>query len=323
MIFSKIHSAKYFIFILILLLTSLYFTDENPVPQNTSEYNKLSNGQTKDFPNNYVIIPIKVPKKLSFCGEKVPLQIRDVWERMDREMTVNTYWHSSTIQFIKLSHRWFPVIESILKRNGVPDDFKYIALIESGFRNVTSPAKAVGFWQFLKGQARKYGLEVNKEVDERYNVEKSTEAACKYLKEAKEKFGNWTLAAASFNMGINGMEKQLSRQKTHSYYNLVLSDETSRYVFRAIAVREIMKHPRKYGFKIGEKDLYKPLKTKSFTFRGNIKNMAEFAEKYHINYKILKLYNPWLRSDKLTNKRRKKYKILLPLKIDSTVLLKE
>ena len=323
MIYSKIFSAKYFIFILVLLASSLYFTDENRIPQNTNGQNNISNGQTKDFPNNYVIIPIKVPKKLSFCGEKVPLQIRDVWERMDREMTVNTYWHSSTIQFIKLSHRWFPVIESILKRNGVPDDFKYIALIESGFRNVTSPAKAVGFWQFLKGQARKYGLEVNKEVDERYNVEKSTEAACKYLKEAKEKFGNWTLAAASFNMGINGMEKQLSRQKTHSYYNLVLSDETSRYVFRAIAVREIMKHPRKYGFKIGEKDLYKPLKTKSFTFRGNIKNMAEFAEKYHINYKILKLYNPWLRSDKLTNKRRKKYKILLPLKIDSTVLLKE
>lgn len=319
---QKINKAKNIIFSLTIILFAFVFIGGAylmlPELGDTKEYNSI-----KDYPNNYVIVSVPVPKKLSFCGEKVPLQVRDVWERMDREMTVNTYWHSSTIQFLKLSHRWFPIIEPILKRNGVPDDFKYISLIESGFRNVTSPAKAVGFWQFLKSPAKKYGLEVNKEVDERYNVEKSTEAACKYLKEAYEKFGSWALAAASFNMGINGMEKQLGRQKTKSYYNLVLSDETSRYVFRAMAVRQIMKNPKKYGFKINKKNFYKPLKTRSITLKGSIKSMSDYAQKLHINYKILKLYNPWLRSDKLTNKKKKTYKLLLPTKINSMVLLNE
>ena len=319
----KVFTAKNLFILLVLLLASLFFTNSEHSQLSNSKNGDVSINSQKDYPNNYVIIPVQVPKKLFFCGEKVPLQIRDIWERMDREMTVNTYWHSSTIQFLKLSNRWFPVIEPILKRNGIPDDFKYISLIESGFRNVTSPAKAVGFWQFLKDQGKKYGLEINKEVDERYNVEKSTEAACRYLKGAYEKFGSWTLAAASFNMGIKGMEKQIERQKSHSYYNLVLSEETSRYIFRALAVRTIMKNPSKYGFKINKKDMYKPYKTRSVTLRGRIENMVDYAKKYHINYKILKLYNPWLRSDKLTNKKKRTYKILLPAKIDETVLLKE
>ncbi len=319
MINKKTSTSVFIILVSLLLSSSLFFVSEE---HGNTETEKTPITQNKDYPNNYVITSINFPQNLTFCGEKVPLQIRDVWERMDREMTVNTYWHSSMVQFIKLSNRWFPVIEPILKRNGVPEDFKYISLIESGFRNVTSPAGAVGFWQFLKEPAKKYGLEINKEVDERYNLEKSTEAACKYLKEAYDKFGNWTLAAASFNMGINGMEKQLERQKTKSYYNLVLSDETTRYVFRAIAAREIINNQRNYGFNIKKRELYKPYLTKTVKLRRSIKNMAEYAERYNINYKILKLYNPWLRSDKLTNKKHKIYKILFPTKVDKSILLK-
>lgn len=188
------------------------------------------------FPQHYRVISPKLPDKIYFCDERVPLENYEVRERLDREFVVNTYWHSSTIFFIKRSRKWFPVIEPILKKNNIPDDFKYLALIESGLQNVVSPAKAVGFWQFVKSAAKEYGLEVNNEVDERYHVEKSTEAACKYLTKAKEKFGTWTLAAASYNMGFRGVEKQLKRQKTNNYYNLSINDETSRYIFRILAV---------------------------------------------------------------------------------------
>lgn len=275
------------------------------------------------FPQNYKVISPKLPKEISFCGEPVPLSNYEVRERLDREFVVNTYWHSSTIFFIKRSKKWFPIIEPILKRNNIPDDLKYLALIESGLQNVVSPAKAVGFWQFVKSAAIKYNLEVNNEVDERYHVEKATEAACKYLKEAYEKFGSWSLAAASYNMGFKGLEKQLTRQKTNNYYNLVLNDETSRYIFRILAAREVVTHPEKFGFELTEKDYYKPIETKEITLKGSVKDFADYAKSKGINYKVLKTFNPWLRTNYLKNKKHKVYKIKIPTKIDETVLIKE
>ncbi len=263
---------------------------------------------------NYKIITPFLPEKLSFAGENVPLKSSDVKERIEREIIVNTYWHSNTILALKRAARWFPVIEPILKQNNIPDDFKFLCLIESNLENVSSPAGAVGFWQFLKTVGLQYGLEINSQIDERYDVEKSSEAACKYLNDAYDIFGSWTLAAASFNFGKNGIKKQLTRQKANNYYNLVLGEETSRYIPRAIAMKQIFSNPKLYGFNIPQNERYKPLKTKSIVIDSTISNFPEFAVSYGINYKILKEFNPWLRDNKLINKRKKKYLIKIPLK---------
>jgi len=268
----------------------------------------------RNFPQNYKIISPPIPKRLSFCGEKVPLYNWNVKERLDRELIVNTYFHSSTILYLKRARRWFPVITSILKRYGIPDDFKYMAVVESGLKNVVSPKGAVGFWQIMEKVGKKYGLEINKEIDQRYNVEKSTEAASKYLLNAYTKYGNWTLAAASYNLGINGIDKQIKRQKTKNYYNLVLNQETSRFVFRLLAIKQIMQNPEKYGFDLNKKDLYPPLKYYVIKVKSRVKQWTNFAEKHGINYKTLKLYNPWLREDYLKNKRKKSYWIKIPVK---------
>ncbi|NOX18244.1 MAG: lytic transglycosylase domain-containing protein [Chlorobi bacterium] len=301
-------------------------TDENPQVKVYSRVDTVYITYFKDsvdFPNRYKIFTPPVPKKASFAGERVPLANRDVYERFEREIIVNTYWHSATLLYIKRAKRWLPVIEPILKRNGIPEDFKYISIIESGLDNVTSPAKAVGFWQFLKGTGKKYGLEINEEVDERYDVEKATEAACKYFWDAYLEFGSWTLAAASYNMGINGARKQVKRQKSKNYYNLVLSIETARYIFRALALKQIMNNPKKYGFDISEDELYRPYEFKKIIIRKSVKDFADFAKAHGINYRILKIYNPWLRTNFLKNRKHKSYVIKLPAKIDSTVLTKE
>jgi hypothetical protein len=189
-----------------------------------------------------------------------------------------------------------------------------MAVIESGLENVVSPAGATGFWQLMKPAARKFGLEVNREIDERYNVEKSTEAACKYLLNARKKYGSWTLAAASYNLGTNGITEQMERQKARNYYNLVLNEETSRFVFRMLAVKQVMENPEKYGFSINPEDLYEPLKYYKVEVKRPVKHLADFAAKYGINYKILKLYNPWLRQNYMKNKKRKKYFLKIPVK---------
>ena len=219
-----------------------------------------------------------------------------------------------TILTIKRANRWFPIIEPILKKNNIPDDFKYLCVTESTLLNLTSPANAVGFWQFLSSAAKEYGLEVNDEIDERYNVEKSTEAACQYLNDAYLLYGNWTMAAASYNMGMNGINEQLSRQETDNYYNLVLGEETSRYVFRIIATKIMMQNPENYGFDIQEDKLYKPFETYEVKVDSSVQSWAQFAKGLELNYKILKLYNPWLRESYLTNKKRKEYIIKLPVK---------
>ncbi|MCF8243365.1 MAG: lytic transglycosylase domain-containing protein [Melioribacteraceae bacterium] len=269
--------------------------------------------QDEHYPQAYKIISPEIPEELDFCGEKVPLNDFDVYERIEREFIANTYWHSSTILFFKRANRWFPVIEPILKKNGIPDDFKYVSLIESNLSNAISPAGAVGFWQFLRSTGREYNLEIYEEIDERYNVELATEAACAYIIESYQKFGSWTLAAASYNMGVDGVQKQLERQKSNYYYNLLLNEETSRYVMRILAAKTILSNPKKYGFHLSEQDLYPPYQTYDLKVDYSITDLAEFAKGKGINYKILKIFNPWLRDNYLKNPTKKEYVFKLPV----------
>ena len=260
----------------------------------------------------YKIVSVPIPDTFTLSGEEMPLDIFYVREAIDRELSVNTYWHSSTLQIIKKAQRWFPLFDSILAANGIPLDFKYLAVIESGLSNATSPAGAVGYWQFLKGTAKDYDLEINKEVDERYNVEKATVSACKYFLDSYEKFGNWTLVAAAYNAGNSGIMKQLKRQKSGSYYDLLLSDETSRYVFRIAAMKIIFENPELYGFYIEDDDIYPTIPTHNVIVNDKVEDLADFAKQNGISYKILKYFNPWLRQNYLKNKKKKTYIIKIP-----------
>ncbi|AWG27143.1 lytic transglycosylase domain-containing protein [Flavobacterium kingsejongi] len=252
--------------------------------------------------------------RIDFAGEETPLTITDVKERFDRELLVNANLDASTLLIIKRANRFFPVIEPILKKNGIPDDFKYLAVIESSLTNAVSSAGARGFWQFMPETAKERGMEVNDVVDERYHLEKSTEAACRYLLDAKKKFGTWTLAAASYNGGMGGVNKQITIQGVTDYYDLLLTEETSRYVFRILALKEIMKNPVQYSFNVAPQDLYAVIPTKKVEIDSSIEDLAAFAKDQGINYKILKIHNPWLRDRKLTNTAGKKYTIEIPLK---------
>ncbi|HLU89555.1 MAG TPA: lytic transglycosylase domain-containing protein, partial [Cyclobacteriaceae bacterium] len=254
----------------------------------------------------------QLPEDLNFAGEPVPLDIPDVLERLEREIYVNAYWHSNTVMLMKRAGKFFPTIEEILAQNGIPDDFKYVALIESGLMNVTSPAGARGFWQFMKNTATEKGLEVNSEVDERYHFEKATRAACDYLKTAYARFGNWTSVAASYNMGIAGLTRRKNEQRVPDYYNLFLNEETSRYIFRVLAIKDIFENPNKYGFNLQNDDLYSMPVMRELSVSSSIDNLADWALKHNSNYKELKIYNPWLRSNNLTVRKGSTYKILLP-----------
>lgn len=254
----------------------------------------------------------KVPESVTFAGEAVPMDDPEVYERLDRELNVTGYWHSNTIQNLKLANRWFPIIEKTLKENGVPEDFKYLAMAESGLRNVISPSNAHGYWQFLEATAEHYGLVVNGEVDERYDMEKSTQAACKYFKDAYARFGNWTLAAASYNAGMGAIEGAVDYQDEKSYYDLYFREETSRYVFRALAFKTIYEHTQEYGFFLTKEDLYEPLLYTTVEVTATISNLSKFAQDNGTNYKQLKYYNPWLRSDMLTVKAGQKYTLKIP-----------
>lgn len=264
------------------------------------------------FNESYNIFSINLPTDLSFCGEKVPLELLDVRERLDRELLVNTYWQSNSLLAHKRANRWFPLIEEILEREGIPEDMKYIPLVESGFTNVTSPAGAVGFWQFMERTAVAHGLEVNKEVDERYNVVRSTEAACDFLKEAHERYGSWAMAAASYNLGQGNLERQIERQQERDYFNLLLPEETSRYLFRILAMKSIIADPERYGFHLRTKDLYAPYRTTAHALKAPVENLNDFAAENGTNYKTLKLLNPWLRDNTLKGRPGKTYTVLLP-----------
>lgn len=264
------------------------------------------------FNEGYKVFSLTLPNELTFCDEKVPLNRLDVREKLDRELLVNTYWQSSTLLAHKRAARWFPLIETVMKREGVPDDLKYIAVIESGLMNVVSPAGATGYWQFMKETGTQFGLEVNNEVDERYHVEKSTVAACKYLKSAYAHYGKWALAAASYNLGQGGVDKQLGRQKQDNYFDLLLNEETGRYVYRILAMKEILRDPERYGFHLRNKDLYAPYLTRTAEINGPVEDLADYAVAQGTDYKTLKLLNPWLRDNSLLNKTGKTYTVLLP-----------
>lgn len=264
------------------------------------------------FTSNYRILSPCIPQKVDFAGETVPIDLFYIREALEREILVNTFWQSNTLLMIKRAWRYFPVIEPILKENNIPDDFKYLALIESGFDNVVSPAGAAGFWQFLKSTAKSYNLEITDEVDERYNLEKATDAACKYFKESNRKFNNWTMTAAAYNMGNTGLSNQVNIQKSQYYYDLNLNSETARYVYRIIAFKLIVSEPTKYGFYLRKNELYQPLKTQKYIVDSTISDLGNFALKMNVNYKLLKFFNPWLRKNSLTNKNKKKYEIILP-----------
>jgi len=262
--------------------------------------------------STYKVYALELPDTLSFSGEKVPLEYPDIRERLDKELLVNTYWQSNTMLLIKRAHKYFPRIEKILEEEGIPDDFKYLAIIESGLENVRSPKGAKGFWQLMRGTAREYGLEVNSNVDERYHLELSTRVACRYLKKAKKRFGSWTLAAASFNRGMYGVDSELKRQQVANYYDLLLNRETSRYVFRIHAVKEIISHPEHYGFVFEQQDLYNEIPVRRVGLDTAITNIASFSKQMGVNYKILKIHNPWLLENHLNNKSRKYYEIAIP-----------
>ncbi|RYG47657.1 MAG: lytic transglycosylase domain-containing protein [Chitinophagaceae bacterium] len=252
------------------------------------------------------------PVTADFAGEPVPLLVSDVRERFERELIVNANLDASTLLILKRAPRAFPIMEPILAKYGIPDDFKYLAVAESALANAVSSAGARGVWQFMPETAKEKGLEVNDFVDERYHLEKSTEAACKYLLDAKAKFGSWTLAAASYNGGMAGVGRQVEFQKVTSYYDLLLTDETARYVFRILALKEIMKNPALYDFTVAPEELYTVLPSRTVMVDSSIVDLAMFAKQQGINYKILKIHNPWLRDRKLNNPGRKLYKLEIP-----------
>ena len=262
--------------------------------------------------NDYNVYALDVPETLDFAGEEVPLHLPDVKERMDRELLVNTYWQSNGLLLFKRANKYFPIIEPILKEYGIPDDFKYLAVIESGLQNVTSPAGARGFWQIMKATGKENGMEINSNVDERFNLEKATRVACTYLLKSKERFGNWTSAAAAYNAGNGGIGKRLKEQQVDTYYDLLLGQETGRYIFRVIALKEIFTNAKKYGFNLDDKHLYTYIPTYKVEVDSAVTNFASFAKEFGINYKILKIHNPWLRENKLNNKSKKKYQIAIP-----------
>ena len=267
------------------------------------ELYKLSFPQASSLP---------MPKNIDFAGEVVPLDKSDVLESLDRELHINTYWHNNTIFLIKRANRWFPEIERILREEGVPEDFKYIPAIEGQFLNDVSPREAVGFWQIRKSTGLELGLEISRDVDERYDPVKSTKAACKYFLKAYEKFGNWTLAAASYDRGMSGIQTALDHQQVDSYYDLMLNEETSRYVFRILAIKEIIENPVTYGFNIKKEHLYKPYVLDYLEIDESIPDLVTFARDHGITYKDLKQYNPWLRRDQLTVRTGKQYLIAVP-----------
>ena len=268
--------------------------------------------EQKEVIVSYGVPELIIPDTVLFAGERVPLEIPDVRERLDRELHVNTFWHSNTIFLLKRGNRWLPDIKKELEKSEIPSDLMYLAVIESDLQNKVSPSRAVGFWQLLKGTAKDFRLEVTSEVDERYHPIKSTGAAAKYLKKAYQKFGTWTNAAASYNIGRRGLDRALKKQAVTSYYDLLLYEETSRYVFRAIAIKLIFEHPENYGFNFSEESLYHKEDLKEIKIDKSIANLRDWAFENDINYKQLKRYNPWLRKTSLTVRNGKSYIFQIP-----------
>lgn len=273
---------------------------------------------TVEFKDRYHITTPPLPEQMQFAGEDVPLDDWFVHERLEKELLVNTYWQSSMMLMLKRTKRYFPVIEAILQKQGIPADFKYLALAESGLTDATSSSGAKGIWQFMTSTAESYGLQVDTEVDERYHLQKSTLAACKYLKHAKDETGSCTMAAAAYNRGLSGIKGDRKRQKMTGYYHLYLNSETSRYVFRILALKLIAENPNRYGYHLESTDYYQPIPTYEAAVDTTISDLANFAIRHGTTYRDVKLANPWLRDDHLTVKAGQSYKLNLPAALASS-----
>ncbi|MDR2126715.1 MAG: lytic transglycosylase domain-containing protein [Prevotellaceae bacterium] len=305
----------YLTFVIFALLILIVYSNGKNGENNIADTITNSNDENEHNRNNInsqIIKVIHAPESASFAGEELPLSLIDVRESLERELNQIVYSHSSTLLTIRLSGRYFGIIDSILEKYGLPADFKYLCVAESNLQNAISPAKAVGFWQFLSETGKYYNLEINDEIDERYNIEKSTVAACRYLKESYEKYGNWTLSAASYNMGMTNLNKAIENQQADSYYDLMLNPETIRYIYRIAAYKIILSNPELYGFYISENDKFKPFKYYEISVNYSISDIANFAKNHDTNYKMIKLLNPWIRKNTLTNQAKKSYKIKIP-----------
>jgi hypothetical protein len=291
-------------FKLLLFITLVVVSCSNEKEKSTINKN-IQNPET-----SFATIP-NLPESMTFAGEKILLQDEDIIERLDREVLTNAYYQSATTQMLKRANRWFPMIERILKEENIPNDFKYLAVIESGLVQATSPVGAQGFWQFMPFTAKQYDLEINDEIDERLHVEKSTRAACAYLRDAQDTLKDWLLASASYNRGIGGVRQDMRWQGTDHYFDTDQNSETARYVFRILAVKLIFENPKAYGFNTDKIKLYEPFKTKRVVVKHSIPNLARWALEKGINFKILTKLNPWLKGNKLTIKN-KTYQLLLP-----------
>lgn len=265
----------------------------------------------QDIEQQIVTIP-ELPEEISFAGEAVPLKYFDVRESLQREMTVITYWHSSLLLILQNDNRYGKEIKNILKQEGIPEDFYYLCIAESGLQPVSSPAGACGYWQFLSSTAKEYGLIVDSEVDERYNIEKSTRAAAAYFRKAYAELGSWTLAAASYNIGLSNVKYRKTIQHQNNYYDMQFPEETGRYLFRALAFKTIMSDPQKYGYKVEKEQLYPELHYSEVKVNTPVENWSAFAARYNTNFKLLKMYNQWIRANYLTNKYRKTFVVRIP-----------
>jgi hypothetical protein len=291
---------------IILLAIIMAFCINATLPLQNDDQNE------RDFHNAYKIYSVPLPSKLDFAGEDVPLEFGFVHENIERELTVNTYWASATMLIMKRANRYLPIMQPVFKKYGVPDDMGYIAMIESQLVNVISPAAAVGFWQFTKAAALENGLEVTDEVDERYSITQSTDAACRYMKTSYDRLGSWTLAAAAYNAGRTRIVSAITDQNQHNFYHLYLNEETSRYIYRILALKIIMQDPQRYGFNLRNKDLYAPIPTEQIKVDNAVPDLNAFAVKNGVSYKTLKDFNPWLRQPKLTNKNKNSYTVVIP-----------
>lgn len=269
--------------------------------------------QKKAIMHDYRVYAPVVPDTMTFAGERVPLETYYVREALDNELIINMYRQSATLQYFKRANRYFPVIEPILKKNGIPEDLKYLCVIESGLTNATSPAKAQGFWQFIQSTGTRYGLMVNDEIDMRNDLTASTEAACKYLKSLYSRFHSWSAAAAAYNCGENGLARRMESQSINSYYDIRLNSETGRYVYRILAIKLIMQNPQQYGYFVRHCDLYPPIPTRVASLSGQNVDLYQFAKNNNTTYKLLRELNPWLQTDNLKNKAGKTYAVRLPV----------
>jgi hypothetical protein len=312
---------KYGLFILLGAVLMLAFflllgNNSNPFPE-TAVQSRVDTLYVVTTPDESIfqrIRSVPFPEKVTFCGKELPINLFYVQEAIERELITNSYMHGTTLQIIKRANRFFPVIEPILKKNKIPDDMKYLCVAESGLRNVVSPAKAEGFWQFLSGTGKEYGLEVNDDIDERYHLEKATQAACDYLNKSYKNYKDWALVAAAYNAGNGRVNSTISAQKTENYYDMFWNQETARYVYRIISFKYIMENPVKYGFYIKKSELYPVIPTENLKIDTTINSLIDFAIEKETPYIVLKELNPWLRSNTLPNKSGRKYEIAIPKK---------